>query len=235
MFGIGKQVNNLANPTAAGDPYWSSVVMLMRGNSSSASTYDDYTLGTRPISGSDVSSSSVQYKFGGASLLINNSDRPQDGTDSYIYAAPNSNFVMGTGNFTFDGWVYPLRTSGLNAIFDLRALGADVSPCFFIYNGAWASYANGWLFESAGTVSANTWYHYAYVRNGTTTTLYVNGSVVTSVSDSRNYICDAGPRIGAGWNSNDGFYGYLDDFRITKGVARYTSAFTPPTSEAPTS
>lgn len=233
MFGIGRQANNLANPAgAATDPYWANVVMLIHGDSD---TYDSKLLGTRPVTGSDVYSSTSQSKFGGGSLYCANSDTPQNGTDSYMYAAVNSDFVMGTGNFTMEAWVRPSRTTGLNAIWDFRELGASISPSFFVYQGKWASYSNGWLFDAAGSVSTNTWYHVAMCRSGTTTTLYVNGSSVTSVSDSRDYVCAAGPRFGAGWNRNDGFYGYIDDLRITKGIARYSGNFSVPTEAYPNS
>lgn len=232
MFGIGRQVNYLANPTGATDPSWSSVIMLVHGDDS---TWDSKRGQYWPVSGSDVAASTAQSKFGGSSIFCNNSDVPQNGTDSYMYGDVNSVWNIGTGDFTFEAWVYPLRTTGLNAIWDFRELGGSVSPSFFVYNGAWASYSNGWLFESAGSVSTNTWYHVAMVRSGSTTKLYVNGSSTATVTDSRDYVCGAFPRFGAGWNSNDGFYGYIDDLRITKGVARYTSNFSVPTEAFPNS
>lgn len=230
MFGIGRQANNLANPAGATDTYWSSVVMLLPGDDSS---YDPKIAGYRSISGSDVSSDATTKKFG-SSLYFNNSDTPQNGTDSYVYASSSSDFAFGTGDWTAEGWVYAKRTTGLNVIFDGRTAGADISPNLFIYGGKWATYQNGWGFNSVGTVSVNTWYHFALVRSGSTSYLYADGTLVTSIADSRNYV-QGGIRVGAGWNANDGLYGYLDDFRLTKGVARYSGNFTPPTTAYPTS
>jgi hypothetical protein len=79
------------------------------------------------------------------------------------------------------------------------------------------------------TVSLNTWTHIAVTRSGTSLRLFVNGVLDGNVSNSQNFT-DTNITIGRGvWASSE-FEGYLDDFRVTKGYARYTSNFSPPTS-----
>jgi hypothetical protein len=76
------------------------------------------------------------------------------------------------------------------------------------------------------TLVTNTWYHIAIVRNGSTTTLYLNGNVEGSFSDSQNYVGNAPLYFGV--NGNVNYYtldAYISNFRIVKGVAVYTSAF----------
>jgi hypothetical protein len=90
---------------------------------------------------------------------------------------------------------------------------------------------------SASSISTLTWYHVAVTYDGTTTRLFVNG---TSQSTSTNtpvrpttynltyvgYITSADASY---------FNGYIDDLRVTQGLARYTQNFTPPTAPLPTS
>jgi len=91
---------------------------------------------------------------------------------------------------------------------------------------------------SANTTSATgTWHHVAVVRDGTSMVLYVNGTNVGSatISSSRSLNLGLG---GAVWVGNNGssstaYKGYIDDLRITKGVARYTANFTPPEAKLP--
>ena len=78
----------------------------------------------------------------------------------------------------------------------------------------------------------NTWHHIALSRSGTSTRLFLDGVQVGSTyTDSNNYLVGASrPIFGAsGFNTADvNYLGYIDDFRITRGYARYTSTFTPP-------
>ena len=79
-------------------------------------------------------------------------------------------------------------------------------------------------------VRVNSWNHYALVRSGSTTTLYVNGISQGTYSDSTNYSgapVVIGQRQGTASQSWDGF---LSNVRVIKGTALYTSNFTPPTA-----
>ena len=78
----------------------------------------------------------------------------------------------------------------------------------------------------------NTWYHIAYVKSAGVLNLYVNGvfdnSVAMNVQTGRPG--QSNIFLGAQTGNSNYFTGYLEDFRITKGVARYTTGFTPPTA-----
>jgi hypothetical protein len=82
----------------------------------------------------------------------------------------------------------------------------------------------------AGTITLNTWTHVAWTRSGSSNRLFINGTQVGSTTtDATNYTSTAS-FIGASQSGTLPFAGYIDDLRITKGYARYTSNFTPPSS-----
>ena len=108
----------------------------------------------------------------------------------------------------------------------------------------WHYGASDWAYlnQTQGTrtaLSNNTWYHVAVTRSGSTWRLFLNGTQEDSVTQS-SYITDSGSttrlgNYGPSATASDGLNGYIEDFRITRGVARYTSNFTAPTSAHPTS
>ena len=165
-----------------------------------------------------------------------------DGTGDYLKIPNSQNFNFGSGNFTVEGWVYCINTSSRQDIFTTPANASGFNGLSFaIYNGNFEltmSWTGGWdiLFATAGSVSANTWYHFAVVRNGGTVTVYINGTSTYSNSglSTSSLVFGTDPAtISYGRvNQSDAryLYGYIDDLRITKGYARYTSNFTAPTS-----
>jgi hypothetical protein len=183
--------------------------------------------------------STGQSKFGGASIYI-----PANAANVYI--PPSSNFDFGTGDFTVESWVYSVNT------------GIGLFPTFISSVTGWSAGASGHRFNNTGTankfsfhlngagdpfiVSANTfsfnvWYHYALTRSGNTWRMFVNGNLEATGTYSAAFNqALGGIRLGyAQWDGANGYYnGYLDDLRITKGYARYTANFTPPTAPFPT-
>jgi hypothetical protein len=162
-----------------------------------------------------------------------------DGSGDYLLMPSNVDFAFGTGDFTIEFW---LNTSDLGpssdkAIIDFRGSGQNGAyPYLYIYQSKIRYYFNtGDRIIQASTLSTGTWYHVALSRSGSGTRLFVNGTQEASTytnSDS----CLVGtnrPVIGANSALGANFNGYLDDLRITKGVARYTAAFTPPTAAFP--
>ena len=171
-----------------------------------------------------------------------------DGTGDYLTSSATPNLDMGAGDWTVEGWVYvvtrnsnyPLIISNNNGGFTAGALALTVSNADNAsYNDRFvlAAYDLGGtrLLVANTTNNFNTWYHFAVVRNGTNLTIYRNGISLATTTISAAFTFDWGKlglRIGGGnWDGINGTYnGYIDDLRITKGYARYTANFTPPTA-----
>jgi len=171
--------------------------------------------------------STGQSKFGGSSCYF-------DGTGDYLTIPSSSAFAFAAANFTIEFWIRRTATGSYPYVFDFRSGGSDavVATIYLDHTDSYKPqyYVNGAArIDSSVGLSVDTWYHIAIVRNSGTTTMYVNGSSAGSFSDSFTYIA-APLRIGDYSSGGYGFPGYIDDLRITRGFARYTSSFTPPTT-----
>jgi len=175
-------------------------------------------------------------KFGGGSIAF-------DGNGDGLYRPNTDLFNFGTGNFTIEFWLYYSSKTGYQTIASLGySPGASTGWLIQTGNGdgkvIFYVQTSGTVIASdtGSTVNTGQWYHIAIVRNSGTTTIYRDGTSVGSGSDSTNYSTTGVFYIGGGTNTgfNGGYFnGYIDDFRITKGYARYTGNFTPPTAPFP--
>ena len=159
-----------------------------------------------------------------------------DGSGDYLSLASSDDFAYGTGDFTWEMWVYVNSFSGNRYILDHGDNGGTISnggignTKFHYYN---TTTGTGSVLFTKGfgtSLSTSTWYHFAAARKNGTTSLYTNGTLTASASDSHNYgaqVLNIG-RHGGGGNE---FSGYISNLRICKGHAVYTSNFTPPTRE----
>ena len=223
-----------------GDPYFNNVSLLLHGDGTNGSTSIVDSSATpkiiTPVGNAQIST--AQSKFGGSSMYFDGS--------SYATMPDSPNFAFGSENFNVECFVYSTNpTTGVNFggslyqnLLGQNQIGSAANATFglIFIDGKPA----GVLFQNQNSntgvvvtptaLTANTWYHIAYVRNGSTCTLYINGVSVGSASVSG--AVDDSSRvmpIGADSTGNCKFFGYLDEIRITKGVARYTANFTPPT------
>ena len=213
------------------DPNFANVSLLLHGDGTNGSqTIIDSSAAARTVTVfGNAQISTAQSKFGGASIAF-------DGTGDYITLASNAAFGYGTGDFTWEMW---FRASSTSSGYLMDHTGGNAGILAFT-SGNKVSYFNttvgtaGALYNTgSGAVSANTWYHIAVCRASGTTKLFLDGVEKSSQADSHNY-----PTAGIGFGSfslaNSFFYnGFFDDIRITKGVARYTANFTPPTAPFP--
>jgi hypothetical protein len=176
--------------------------------------------------------STVQSKWGGSSIRFN-------GTTDYLVNQDSSgqNFNFGTGNFTVEFWINTASLSIEQSIFDTQTLGGAASrtTSFVLVvttSGTFRIYTNSaYSAATSNSITINTWNHIAMVRNSGTITIYINGTSGVSISNSTNF-STSGCVIGKYADSNNGYLnGYLDDLRVAKGIARYLSNFTPPTSQ----
>ena len=177
--------------------------------------------------------STAQSKFGGASLLL-------DGTGDYIAATDNAGFDVGSGDFTIDLWArfisHPAASNALFAQSDGVDANTGISIDMFnvsrLYVQAGGA-VNGSAWASFVPVN-DTWYHIEVARSGSTIYIFVDGvslSVTIDTAFGTVPNSTATAKIGS-YQGTTGFVnGYIDEFRFTKGLARHTAGFTPPTEE----
>jgi hypothetical protein len=175
--------------------------------------------------------STTQSKFGGSSMYF-------DGTGDYL-VAPSQAITSMEGDFTVEFWAY--RVAGNNFFY---TTGDDsLSSGISIYignsgNNLRVYSANGVVIDAAlsgVSFPATTWTHIALVRSSGVVKLYVAGAQGGSNWSSTTTFSGK-VYVGAEFNSGSAAgtcNGYIQDFRITKGIARYTAAFTPPTAAFP--
>jgi hypothetical protein len=156
-----------------------------------------------------------------------------DGSGDYLTMPYNSAFDFGIGDFTVEAWVngpYASDTfifsSGTNNGFFFGFTGGHVG--IGRASVAWdTNYAHG--------ATTNTWNHFAISRYNSTVYVFVNGVLKGSATNTQNYSAQNSIMYVGSQGVSMYLTGYIDDLRITKGVARYTQNFTPPTAPLPTS
>jgi hypothetical protein len=222
-----KAKRSLLWPSNAGeDPYYGNVSLLLKGNGTNGSTtIIDSSPSPKTVTAfGNAQISTAQSKFGGASIAF-------DGAGDYLDVGSNSAFGYGLSDFTIEFWVYRNASTALQVFVDHRiGVSLRVAPTLYIISNSIRYYTNGGNRITGGTLASTQWVHVALSRSGSSTRLFLDGVQTGSTyTDSNNYI-DSPVRVGG---ANDGssvasLNGYLDDLRITKGIARYTSNFTPP-------
>ena len=172
--------------------------------------------------------STAQSKFGGSSMKFN-------GTSDYLVTQVSSLVSGWTGDFTIEGWFYSLSNVNI-PLWTNSTSNSDGANSLYVYTNGSIGFGKVGVNEfvsAAGLWTSNQWNHAVVVRSGATVYVYLNGVVVSSGAAS-TYV-DTTVRsmtLGRQYQSSPVYYnGYIDDFRVTKGYARYTSNFTIPTSQ----
>jgi hypothetical protein len=170
--------------------------------------------------------STSQKQFGAGSIFF-------DGVGDNISATFGSDFYFGSGDFTIELWIRPQTVSGTDYIVSLRN-DVSTAPLSVLYlNNGVLRYANPTTTRITGsTLNSDTWYHIALARSGTSTKLFVNGTQVGSTYTDTNTYITGRPVFGSDYQNSVGsnFHGYMDEIRISVGIARYTANFTSPTA-----
>jgi hypothetical protein len=172
-----------------------------------------------------------------------------DGTGDYlINSSINSTlYQFRTGDFTVEFWLYPTTVSVVQYLIDFRdpASGSSAGIQWFLNASAKLGIYVGItavITASTTSISANTWTHVALVKNGTGSgnyKFYINGNADattgTNTTDlTQGFLTVATSSTQRNTAATDKLSGYIQDLRITKGYARYTANFTPPTAAFPT-
>lgn len=167
-----------------------------------------------------------------------------DGNGDYLSIAASPNTTLGAGDFTIEMWIY----SGANgtATRVMTNIPQGASPAWI--SGRWviatstAGNPNKFIFACnnyannadmlVSSVAANdsAWHHYAVTRSGNTWRLFIDGVLQQTITSSVSLDNNTPSTFNIGTESSSFWAGYIDDLRITKGVARYTASFTAPTA-----
>jgi hypothetical protein len=217
--------SNFTPPTAPLTAITNTSLLL---NFTNAGIFDSAMMNDLETAGNAQVSTSI-VKYGTGSMAF-------DGTGDYLLAPSTPNFAFNAGEFTVEMWLYPTASFGSGGV---NIVGVNSSGGGLFVGGtnkiAWNLFGTGDLVAFSNFTSSynNVWTHVAYTRSGSTGRLFINGVLQATGTDSTNYTVTSNFAIGAAYNGNQPYTGYIDDLRVTKGVARYISNFTPPPARMP--
>lgn len=237
-----------SKPVSITDPNFGNVVLLLHmDGSDEGAAFTDSSSSAHTITavGNANTETSVK-KFGSASF-------EGDGTGDYLSIPDSAGWDIGIGGaygsdiFTLEGWIRSSDiTKSNNNVCGFGAADAAHQWLLRHYDNGGTQYLdwqwwNGSSYSNISdtltnlSFSQDVWYHVAVSHDGTTTSFYFNGSRVgTSTNAYASRVSDI-MRVG-GADDGSSFHGYIDDFRITKGTARYSGAtITVPTAAFPNS
>lgn len=217
---------------AEGTDQFDRLLVHFNGSDGSTSDYTAETGQTVSLEG-NAQLDDAQKKFGATSLLL-------DGSGDYA-TVPDSNYwSFGTSNFTIDLWVRFASTTG-NQYFicqladgnNMWSLGAPSGKLEFysIIGGV----EKAW-YDMTWNPTVDTWYHICFVRSGTGAKLFIDGVSQTLTEHTAFSTNDLGNvsaplYIGSSSASTGFFNGWIDEVRVSNGIARRSTNFTPPTEE----
>lgn len=222
-----------------GDTYYDNVSLLLHCEGTDGSTtFTDSGPNPKTVTAAgNAHIETDQFKYGSASGQL-------DGSGDYLNCGDHADFEFGSGDFTLEAWIrfsgYSSSFGGFYAgvIIGKDAVGARAFHWKIIgTSSSWTTI----VFSTAGTevsasytFSLNTWYHLAVCKSGTTLRFFVDGTQAGTNQTHNSTISNVATALTVGsilyTNVEYYFPGFLDEVRITKGVARYTENFTAPTA-----
>jgi hypothetical protein len=226
---------NFTLPTAPPSPTSS----ILCCNFTNAGIYDSTAKNVLETVG-NAQISTTQSKWGGSSMYF-------DGTGDCLFMPSTATTRFGAANWTIEFWFRTTAATTRQVMLCWNAIATNYGACNinFLANGKIglqiSETGSSWKFDDTSTglgsaLSANTWYYLAVTRSGATVTVYIDGSSIGTytltsatsslmTNDTRNVVGSSADL------TNQPFNGYIDDLRVTQGVARYITNFTPPTSQ----
>ena len=158
-----------------------------------------------------------------------------DGTGDYLTIAGTSTACALPGDFTIECWYYQLATTNYGSIFSTTTTYSTANSLRISTGNATNTFqvasAGAGILNASTAFTPNSWINIVLVRSGTTITLYQNGVSVGTATNSQSFVSNTfiiGDVQGSG--APYCINGYISNFRVVKGTAVYTTAFTPTTT-----
>jgi len=213
------------------DLYTENITLNMRfeGTNNSTTFVDDCEQVF--ITNGNAKLSNAKQKYGTTSGFF-------DGNGSYLYLAGNNIFNLSSDDFTIEAYVnliamptsdaWPSNYSNHMVICETGSPNASDGFAFFMGTTKLFLMSNDpVIFSATHNMVINTWYHVAVTRQANTMYMFVNGTLIGT--DTWAGTCGTGSETYIGCETGQGawFNGYIDELRVTRKIARYTSSFTP--------
>jgi hypothetical protein len=173
----------------------------------------------------DAKISNAQAKFNTTSLAL-------DGIGDFISVPTQPDFGYGTGDFTIEFFWRPTALGIQQVLLDCRTASNDTA-IYLEMNAAGnvrLFVSNAYRITSSAACTAGTFNHIALFRVSGVTKLAVNGTVTPTTYTDANDYPERPLRVGASWTGGSPSTGYVDELRVVKGVAKYTTSVTVPTA-----
>jgi hypothetical protein len=230
----------------ASDLHYSQVSLLLHCDGTNGSTiFTDNAPTPKAVTAiGNAQISTARSKFGGASALF-------DGTGDYVSVVNNTDFSFGTGDFTIEFHAYIASTATDQAFITIAnptvsnagtdlGVGVHYFPSLsnkvraFIYGAG----PTNIVVDSTGAAPTSTWFHVALTVASGQARLFIDGVLQDTVAIGFAPSFDSAHTLRLGtYETGTTRYldGNIDEVRVTKGYARYTATFTPPTAAYPNS
>jgi len=243
--GVARYTGNFNIPTAAfpdaletvWDPTDPRTVLSLHADDvtvEDSSCYQPKTVTLSGTLGNIAEVTDVESKFGGKSFSVPNSG---SSTTAGIIVTDHMDLDFGTGDFTIEMWAYRTANTYYGTLFygtyggEFSLLVAPttglVTLNYISSGGTQSNIATGVTFP------LTTWQHVVVQRRGTNFEFYLNGVLgnTTAITGGASSTVNSTGDFYLGRTNGSSaltWAGYIDEVRVTKGVARYTTAFTPP-------
>lgn len=217
------------------DIYWSNVILAMHMDGADSGTSFPDLKGKTVSAFGNAQTKTATKKYGTASAYF-------DGSGDYLTVPDSADLDFGTGDLTIEFWfnpstvdsAYHLLINRQDATTTNMALQIRISSSNFL-EAVVRSAGSGtaYTFSGSTTLSTGTWYHAALSRASGVFRLFLDGVQQATLTQSITLDGSAALHVARQYDGGAQYAGYIDDLRITKGVARYTSGFSVPTKEFP--
>jgi hypothetical protein len=212
--------------------------LMLHFNGTDASTiFTDSSLSPKTVTRvGDTQINTAQSKFGGASAYF-------DGNGDCLTLADSNDWYWNSVDFTVDFWIRLGAGNAEHYLFGQSTAASLASSCsvwgrintngavFFGYSDGSNYYGQATTFTITDTTS---WHHLAFVKYGNSLRIYIDGVIKSTEDMTGKTINNSAALFGIGSLGEyavSRLYGYIDEFRISVGIARWTADFTPPSSE----
>jgi len=213
------------------DPNFSSVSLLLHmDGANNSTTFTDSSSNNLTVGNSSnlVSVDTAQSKFGGASARF-------DGAEALT--APSSStsavFAFGTGDFTAECWFRITSHSSTARYLFVFFDGSATFSVILNSSNLLVMLTSSTARLTGSSPAVDTWHHVAITRVSSVCRLFLNGVQQGGTYTTALSVGNARIDIAQNQSGSQRFTGWIDDLRVTKGVARYTAGFTPPTAAFP--